>query len=272
MVAAIPEAVAAAGEGGAAAGGVSAGGAAGAGARAPVTRPGKPAGGGKAQGPATAAGAGAGAGAGTRAGGKKKKKGGGRGRDRQYQPVILAEFLVAVIVVAVPPLATGGDKTAKAKGGPSPYSTDTLKQLIAVGAVYFVLALLSGSKKVGRFTGWFGGLVLLGIGLLQVANQDLTALFKIFGPSGGINPAEVAADQPLASQDIGGAVSGALGSGTFTPVPSATGLFPVIQPGGQITTSTVAPPPGGTGVTTTTGNDAGANLAGQAGQAVTGTV
>lgn len=191
-----------------------------------------------------------------RLGGKGKSIGAGR-----YQPVILAEFLVAVLVVSIPPLAKGGDATAQAKQSPSPYSTDTLKQLIAVGAVYFILALLSGSQRLGKFAAWFGGLTLLGIGLLQTANGDLTALFKIFGP--GQPPADAAA----AGQVVSGAVSGALGSGqnaATQKTPDATGLFPTVEPGGQIVTSQaniVLPPAGGTGVTTTTGADQGANLA-----------
>lgn len=195
---------------------------------------------------------------GRRPSGGRKSTGAGR-----YQPAILAEFLIAMIVIAVPPLAKGGDTTAQAKGSPSPYSTDTMKQLIAAGAVYFILALLSGSQKLGRYAAWFGGLTLLGIGLLQTANGDLTALFKIFGPSNaGANPAQVAADQPLASQDVAGALGGALGGGTATvPVQNATGIFPTVAPGGQVTANIVSPPPGGNGVVTTTGNDQGANLA-----------
>lgn len=206
--------------------------------------------------------------------GKSKRKGGvlasgGSGRRKsigagRYQPVILAEFLVAVLVISIPPLAKGGDPTAQAKGSPSPYSTDTLKQLIAAGAVYFILALLSGSQKLGRYAAWFGGLTLLGIGLLQTANGDLTALFKIFGPSSGAAGEPSAADQAAIGQAVSGALGGALGTGdTVTvPNPDATGLFPTVEPGGQIVTSSViTPPPGGTGVTTTTGSDAGANLA-----------
>ena len=192
-------------------------------------------------------------------GGSRSRKSIGAGR---YQPVILAEFLIAVLVISIPPLAKGGDKTAQAKASPSPYSTDTLKQLIAAGAVYFILALMSGSQKLGKFSAWFGGLTLLGIGLLQTANGDLQALFKIFGPS---TAEQAAADQPKAAQIVGGALGGALGTGqdqAVVPNPDATGLFPVIEPGGQIVTqSVVTPPPGGTGVTTTTGADQGANLA-----------
>jgi len=205
---------------------------------------------------------------------KKIRVGGGRNSfgHGHYQPVVLAEFLVAVLIVSVSPLAKGGDATAQAKGGPSPYSTDTMKQLIAIGGTYFVLALLSGGKKTGRYAAWFGALVLLGLGFAELLNGDLKALFGIFAPGSwqGLGapaaaPAAPGGTVPVPGSDIGqaaaGALTGALGGAA---PPDATGLFPTIEPGGQIvpaTQSFVSPPPGGNGVTTTTGNDAGVNLA-----------
>jgi hypothetical protein len=100
-----------------------------------------------------------------------------------YQPVILAEFIVAVLIVATGPIAKGGTPEAQTKGSPSPYSTNTLKQLIAIGGVYFVLALLAASQRAGRMAAWFGGLVLVALGLAELAAGDLSAVFKIFGPS-----------------------------------------------------------------------------------------
>lgn len=175
---------------------------------------------------------------------------------RNYQPVILAEFLLAVLVVAIPPLATGGDQTAQAKNSPSPYSGDSMKQLLAVGALYFILALMSGGKKLGRFSAWFGALVLIGLGLVKTANGDLQALFKVFAPGlaqgqGGETPAQImggaglnpnAIINPFAGQDQG------------------AGLNPgsVVNPFANVTQSYVSPPPGGQGVITT---DTGTQLA-----------
>src|SRR6266851_6243350 len=54
---------------------------------------------------------------------KRKGKGALKARlpgSHSYQPVILAEFLVAVVVVSVSPLAKGGTPEAQAKGSPSP--------------------------------------------------------------------------------------------------------------------------------------------------------
>jgi hypothetical protein len=100
-----------------------------------------------------------------------------------YQPVILAEFIVAILIVATGPIAKGGTPEAQTKGSPSPYSTNTLKQLVAIGGVYFVLALLAASQRAGRMAAWFGGLILVALGLAELAAGDLSAIFKIFGPS-----------------------------------------------------------------------------------------
>lgn len=100
--------------------------------------------------------------------------------NRQYQPVILAEFLVAALLISVAPLATGGSPAAKAKGSPSPYDTGDLKQLVAVGAVYFVLALVSSGNH-GRLAAWLGGLILIAIGMSKAGQAQLGAVFKTAG-------------------------------------------------------------------------------------------
>jgi hypothetical protein len=116
-----------------------------------------------------------------------------------YQPVILAEFVVAIVIVSVSPVAKGGTQTAQAKASPSPYSTDTLKQLVAIGLVYFVLALLAASRRAGRFAAWFGALVLLGLGLAEFASGDLAAIFGIFKPPGtSKNPADTGTSPQVA--------------------------------------------------------------------------
>ncbi len=163
-----------------------------------------------------------------------RRRGGGRRAAGQYQPVILAEFLLAVLVIAIPPLATGGDKTAQAKGGPSPYSADSLKQLIAVGMLYFILALMSGSRRLGRPVAWFGGLVLLGLGLVKWLNGDVQAMLAIFGPA-----------QQQAAQDGQQATPGGQLPGLGTPIP------PGIAAPQAASQSFISPPPGGTGTITT---------------------
>lgn len=99
---------------------------------------------------------------------------------RNYQGVILAEFLVAVLVVAFLPLASG--RPADDKGGPSPYRVNDMIQLVAIGAVYFVLALFSSGEKSGRIVAWFGGLLTLGILIAKTASGQLSA--AVSGVSG----------------------------------------------------------------------------------------
>jgi hypothetical protein len=146
-----------------------------------------------------------------------------------YQPVILAEFVVAVVVVATGPLAKGGTPEAQTKGSPSPYSVNTLKQLVAIGGVYFVLALLASSRRAGRMAAWFGGLVLVGLGLAEYLSGDLQAIFGVFGPSSGTGSAAAAGQ--LAQLPAG-----------FLPEPSnAVVPTPTGQPGQaqQLTTQSV---------------------------------
>jgi hypothetical protein len=91
---------------------------------------------------------------------------------RNYQGIILAEFLVAVIVVAFLPLASG---PADGKQGPSPYRVNDMIQLVAIGAVYFVLALFSSGERSGRIVAWFGGLLTIGILIAKVGSGQLSA-------------------------------------------------------------------------------------------------
>lgn len=186
--------------------------------------------------------------AGTYAAGKGKQaaRDAGRARlptgDRQYQGVILAEFLVAVLIVALAPIARG--KAAQDKTpGPSPYGIDDIKQFAGIGVVYFILALLS-SGKYGRYSAWFGGLILVAIGLSQTTSGGLPAIFGIFQPSG-----------LSAGSSSGAGLGGPAGAGFVNPgvpaaiaqaqqqlAPDATGIFPVITPGGQVIPAGVVRP------------------------------
>jgi hypothetical protein len=93
------------------------------------------------------------------------------GGGNKYQGAILAEFLVVVLVVAFAPIATGPKDD---KGGPSPYRVGDLAQLAALGVVYFLLAVWSGTGK-GRFAAWFGFLVLLAVLFKKTASGELNA-------------------------------------------------------------------------------------------------
>jgi len=48
-------------------------------------------------------------------------------------------------------------------------------QLVAIGAVYFILALFSGGERSGRVVAWFGGLLTLGILIAKTGSGQLSA-------------------------------------------------------------------------------------------------
>lgn len=113
---------------------------------------------------------------------------------RNYQGVIMAEFLAAVVIIVAVPVAEGGSPAAKMKGSISPYDTGDLRQLVAAGLVYFVLALFSSGNS-GRLSAWFGGLVLVGLAMNRLAHGEISAVVKTVS---GQN----AAPQETSSQDI----------------------------------------------------------------------
>jgi hypothetical protein len=145
-----------------------------------------------------------------------------------YQPVILAEFVVAIVVVGVSPLAGGGTATAQAKGSASPYDVNTLKQLIAIGGAYFILALFGASEKMGRYAAWFGALVLVGLGIAQYLNGDLQGVFSLLsGGTGGGTAASSAGSAPAGNPST-------VNSG-IPATQDPTSIFPTVNPGGSIT-------------------------------------
>jgi hypothetical protein len=91
-----------------------------------------------------------------------------------YQNVVLAEFIAAVLLVAATPFAK------KDSPGVSPYEGKDLLQLVFLTVVYFILALISGGGRgAARFAAWFGFLILLTVGLAEAAR--LATLFNVFG-------------------------------------------------------------------------------------------
>ena len=100
--------------------------------------------------------------------------------DRNYQGIILAEFLVAMLLVALSPIAAGGSPNAQAKNSPSPYDANDLKQLVAVGAAYFILALVSSGNR-GRLAAWLGGLILIAIAMSKAGQGKLAGIFSLAG-------------------------------------------------------------------------------------------
>jgi hypothetical protein len=119
-----------------------------------------------------------------------------------YQPVILAEFVAAVLLVALSPVAS-----KKNPGGVSPYDGQDMIKVGAVTGVYFILALISSTgQQAGRYAAWFGGLILLATGLGEAAS--LAKLLDL-GGIGGTPP------------------SGGGGGGGILPTPTGTQPTPI---------------------------------------------
>lgn len=94
---------------------------------------------------------------------------------RNYQGIILAEFVLAELLVAGTPIAT-----RQGQPGLSPYVPRDMTKLLSLGMVYFLLELLAvGGPKAGRFGAWFGGLILLAVGLNEASS--VAKVLDIFG-------------------------------------------------------------------------------------------
>ena len=90
-----------------------------------------------------------------------------------YQAVILAEFIAAILLTAMTPVATKKDQQ-----GLSPYAGSDIVKLGAITLLYLILAMISvGGPQAGRLAAWLGGLVLLTDGLFEASNivKDLQA-------------------------------------------------------------------------------------------------
>lgn len=97
-----------------------------------------------------------------------------------YQAAILAEFVAAIVLTAATPIAA-----KRNQGGLSPYTAGDMAQLAALTIFYFILALIStGGGTAARLSAWFGGLVLIAVGLTEATTIAKT--LNVFGTS--VNP------------------------------------------------------------------------------------
>lgn len=115
-----------------------------------------------------------------------------------YEKVIVAEFVIVVLLVAVAPM------TRKERTGLSPYYGQDLVQLVAIMAAYFILGLIAqGGHSAARIAAWFGGLLALGIGLGEAAY-----LAKVFDLFGAVQPKQAAAGEGAVGGPAGEAGAG----------------------------------------------------------------
>ncbi|MGH7240418.1 MAG: hypothetical protein ACREHG_10220 [Candidatus Saccharimonadales bacterium] len=81
-----------------------------------------------------------------------------RGRTaKEYTHMLVGEWLVCSVIVAIEPLVTKGDTLTK--GGYA--SSRFWKRFASVQAVFFVLSLATTSKALSRWAVMFGGLIFL---------------------------------------------------------------------------------------------------------------
>lgn len=74
------------------------------------------------------------------------------------------EFVAAMLLTAMSPFA----RKHQPQSGLSPYVGKDVVQLTALMVIYLILALMSlGGRSSGRIAAWFGGLILVTVGLAE---------------------------------------------------------------------------------------------------------
>jgi hypothetical protein len=82
-------------------------------------------------------------------------------------PALLAEYLAGVLIISITLFTQSGTK------GYQTVITDVMMRLSALTAVFFVLFLMTGSKRGGEAAMWFGLLVDLGIVYKAAQSGDI---------------------------------------------------------------------------------------------------
>jgi hypothetical protein len=119
----------------------------------------------------------------------------GLGEVSSAAPKLAAEWLVCMIIIAVTSLTKGGEYTLN--------MSETLWRMTAATGVYFVLAVLSMSKKLSGVTVAFGFLIVLVV-LYKGSNEIKTVLDVFSGKGSGQTSAQLDSDiDPGASTKAG---------------------------------------------------------------------
>jgi hypothetical protein len=111
--------------------------------------------------------------------------GGGRATGSNYHGVILAEWAVGFVLVAAIPFSKPNQT------GVSPYAGKDLVQLGTLTVLYWILAIVAATGRTqARFAAWFGGLILLAVGLAEAA--AIATAVKEWLPGGTTTPTPAA--------------------------------------------------------------------------------
>lgn len=94
---------------------------------------------------------------------------------------IMAEFILAVVLVGASPFLRPGGLAGKAEKDIQPVSSlaGPVIRLTAVSLIYFILALMAQGPTSGKIAAAFGGLVLLGTAFNSL--PEFTTLASAFG-------------------------------------------------------------------------------------------
>jgi hypothetical protein len=100
------------------------------------------------------------------------------GELHNYQAIVAAEFVAAILLVALTPMAARKASPSATSGQLSPYVPGDLVQLVAIGIVYLILeGIAAGPRGAARFAAWFGFLILLTVGLYE--GTRIAEVFKM---------------------------------------------------------------------------------------------
>lgn len=105
-----------------------------------------------------------------------------------HTSAIFAEYIVAVVIITMGLFVRGGAQ------GYTQTMSNVLMRLTALTSVFFVLFLLSSSKKGGQVAVWFGLLVDLGVILTAARTQTFSTVSDIVAGKGtGVETATLTA-------------------------------------------------------------------------------
>jgi hypothetical protein len=94
-----------------------------------------------------------------------KRTAGAFGKAVNHSPILVAEFLVAMVIIGFQGISSVG------RNGYQSAISGIMLRFSAVTAIWFILFLFASSKRGGTFAAWFGFLIILGI-LFDAVRKD----------------------------------------------------------------------------------------------------
>jgi hypothetical protein len=117
-----------------------------------------------------------------------KRRRGPFSKSSDRSPVLIAEFLGGAALITITLFTRGG------KQGYQSIMTDLMIRLSALTAIFFVLFLMSGSKRGSQAASAFGALIDLGILYAAAQKQDVSTFVNLITGKGDTSGTTLAAD------------------------------------------------------------------------------